>query len=67
MEKINFEGREYSVVEVKSFPNTAAHLQNNGWDGMMYLAESKPSGRQRKAFWAMFYKSAKTGEFVKAA
>ncbi len=60
-------GRTYELNEsTKSTPNLRTELIKNGWDGKVYFGVSKPTGRQRKEFVGMFYRSAKTGEFRKA-
>lgn len=59
-------GRTYTITETQDAPVTAAHLRSRGFDGVVYFAEAQPAGRQKKAFFGMFYRSAKTGQFHNA-
>jgi len=61
-------GRTYELtVSEQDTPNLRAELIKSGWDGEVYYGTSKPVGRQRKEFVGMFYRSAKTGQFRRAA
>ena len=61
-------GRTYELTaSANDTPNLRAELIRNGWDGEVYFGVSKPTGRQRKEFVGMFYRSAKTGEFRRVA
>lgn len=58
-------GRTYELtLESANMPNLRAELLRNGWDGNVYHGEAKAKGKQRKDFIGMFYRCAKTGEFV---
>lgn len=64
----NDNGRIYELTaSEKDLPNLREELIRSGWDGVVYFGVSKPVGRQRKDFVGMFYRSAKTGEFRRAA
>ena len=41
-----------------------ADMLNRGWDGNVYYGVSKATGRQRKDMSGIFFRNAKTGEFV---
>ena len=59
-----YNGRAYELTAEPEMKNLAADLIRRGWDGVVYQGFSKATGRQRKDMAAMFYRSAKTGEFV---
>jgi hypothetical protein len=61
-------GRTFELTTcTNDMPNLRAELIRNGWDGYVYFGVSKPAGSQRKEFEGMFYRSATTGEFRRAA
>lgn len=43
---------------------TSAHLRANGWDGVIYMGEVRTARTVKSA---MFYRNAKTGEYVVVA
>jgi hypothetical protein len=63
--KTTHNGRTYELTNTEeALPNLRAELLRNGWDGNVYRGFSKATGRQRKDFHGLFYRSVKTGEFV---
>jgi hypothetical protein len=59
------ENRVYEVTEsVGTYDALKDHLISRGFDGKAYNGISRPVGRQRKTLNAVFFRSAKTGEFV---
>lgn len=62
---VAIDGRTYEITRIKKdHPHLFADMIARGWDGYTYMGESKPTGRQRRSYAAMFHRSAKTGEFV---
>lgn len=66
MTNFNINNRTYQVTETQQLDNLSAHLISKGFDGVIYFATSFATGRQRKDFCGMFFRSAKTGEFTQA-
>jgi len=66
MTNFNINGRTYQVTETQQLDNLSAHLISKGFDGVIYFATSFATGRQRKDFCGMFFRSVKTGEFTQA-
>jgi hypothetical protein len=66
MTKFEFNGRTYQVTETQHLANLSAHLIKQGFDGLAYFATSYATGKQRKDFCGMFFKSVKTGQFTSA-
>lgn len=64
--KATINNRTYTMTAQPELQNLKAHLLSRGFDGVMYQGISLPEGRQRKTFQGLFYRSAKTGEFVSA-
>lgn len=65
MSNFNHNNREWNVTEIDAAgANLVADLKARGFDGNFYHAKSLPVGRQRKAMFGSFLRSAKTGEFV---
>jgi hypothetical protein len=58
--------RSYTMTEQQGLENLKLHLLSRGFDGLAYEGISLPVGRQRKIFKGLFFRSAKTGEFVSA-
>lgn len=48
-------------------PNVKADLIARGFDGIVYNGKSNPFGKQRKLFTGIFYRVAKTGEYLPVA
>ena len=48
-------------------PNLKADLLSKGFDGIVYNGKSAPFGKQRKTYDGIFYRVAKTGEYVAIA
>jgi len=69
MKTFTLNNRIYEIEKVigsNEMPYLSRDLKERGWDGNLYYASSYPTGRQRKYFTGVFYKSVKTGEFVSA-
>lgn len=58
------ENRIYNLEIKDSGKHMEAHLISRGFDGKNYLGVSHPVGRQRKTMTSIFFRNAKTGEFV---
>lgn len=58
--------RVYTMTEMQGMENLKSDLLSRGWDGLIYEGLSLPVGRQRKTFQGLFFRSARTGEFVSA-
>lgn len=67
-EQFTIGNRLYQVTDDQAPVGQALEndLRRRGFDGKIYFATSKPVGRQRKTFYGMFYRSAKTQEFIVA-
>jgi len=58
--------RVYTMTEMPGLENLKSDLLSRGFDGLVYEGLSLPVGRQRKTFQSLFFRSARTGEFVSA-
>lgn len=58
-------GRTYTLTQnTADLPALRADMINRGFDGTIWNGVSVRTGRQRRDIYAMFWRSAKTGEFV---
>jgi hypothetical protein len=58
-------GRVYKIVgSEEELVNLRISLIERGFDGRVYYGLSQATGRQRKNFSAVFYRSAKSGHFT---
>ena len=61
-------GRAYTLTEnTADLPALRADMIGRGFDGTIWNGVSVRTGRQRRDIHAMFWRSAKTGEFVLTA
>lgn len=56
------EGRLYTLRGCDPLPHLCADLPRRGYDGTCWMGTSEPVGKQRKTFYAMFYRLP-SGEF----
>ena len=54
--------RVYELKQMEIGPLMIEDMKKRGWDGTCWIGESKPTGRQRKTYHAMFYR-APNGDF----
>ena len=60
------DGRAFSLqaTDMAAYPATQRDLLGRGFDGIVYIGHSEPTGRQRKTMSGVFYRSSKSGCFV---
>jgi hypothetical protein len=65
--QVTIDKRVYVMTpKSQALENLKNHLISKGFDGVVYDGVSAPVGKQRKEFRGLFFRSAKTGEFVSA-
>ena len=64
MNTTTINGRTFELTQQAELPRLAADLKSRGFDGNTWVGVSQPTGRQRKTFTVLFYRT-QAGAFVR--